>query len=78
MKDDLLSLVEAYCSATSLSEARVASLAYGSGTFFSRIRNGRTFTAVTYDRLIQWFSDNWPDNATWPESVEQPHSEPVN
>lgn len=68
----LLTLVEQYCAATGLSEARVATLVRNYGGFFKRVRDGGAFTNRTYERVLQWFSDNWPAGEAWPEAVARP------
>lgn len=71
-RNDLLTLVDAYCSATGLSESRVGSLVGGTGIFFRRIRSGSDCSATVYQRAMAWFSDRWPEGVAWPEAVLRP------
>ena len=68
----LLSLGTAYGSARGLEETTVGRLAASDGKFFSRIREGKTFTAKKYDEVVLWFDANWPDTARWPSRISRP------
>lgn len=70
--EKLLSLMDRYCEATKRSQARVSTIVLGSGHRIGSIRNGAGFTFRIYDRAVAWFSDNWPENAVWPDGVERP------
>jgi hypothetical protein len=72
LKSSLLNIAERHCLATGMSKARLATLIANDGKFFDRIEAGGGFTARTYERALQWFSTNWPDNAEWPAGVERP------
>lgn len=65
LRTHLLALAEAHCAAKGLSEATVARLSAGDWRFFSRIREGKTFTMRTYDTVVGWFSANWVEGAPW-------------
>ena len=72
MSNDLIQLVERYTAAKSLSESHVAKMAYNSGTFFARVRGGGGFTNHTYERVLRWFSEHWPEDVEWPNDIERP------
>jgi len=56
-----------------IGSATLGRLAAGDWRFFDRLgEEGKTFTARKYDEIIQWFSDNWPANAVWPDGVARP------
>ena len=48
--------------------------AAGSAKFFHDLRTGRrrTCTLGTYERVVQWFSDYWPDDLEWPADIPRP------
>ena len=53
---------------------RVGHLAANRGSFFVDLREGRRHCQTdTYSRVLQWFSDQWPDELAWP--AEAPRSE---
>ncbi len=45
--------------------SRVATIVLNSGTFFERLRAGKTFTVVNLEKMTTWMRDpaNWPDSA---------------
>lgn len=65
----LLTLSTRYADAKRLEESTVGRIAASDGRFFSRIREGKTFTAKKYDEVVAWFFENWPPEAEWPEGV---------
>jgi hypothetical protein len=74
LANHLLTLSERFCAARELGETTVGRLCAADGRFFSRIREGKTFTAKKYDEVVGWFSSNWPDKAEWPHAVSRPVS----
>lgn len=75
LRDQLLTVSEAYCRAVSRSEARISTLVYGAGNAICRLRNGADMGSERLHNGIQWFSDHWPTDAAWP--VEVPRPEPA-
>ncbi|RXD02475.1 hypothetical protein EQZ23_17785 [Sphingomonas sp. UV9] len=45
--------------------SRVATIVVNSGTFFSRLRDGKTFSVTNLEKFASWFRvpANWPDRA---------------
>lgn len=70
----LFDLMEAYRKATNLGEATVGRFCAADGRFFTRLRDGKTFTARKYDEVVLWFASNWPEAAEWPAEIERPTS----
>lgn len=68
----LLQLVGAYSAACQLNESTVGRFCAADGRFFSRIREGKTFTVKKYDEVVAWFSSNWPEDLGWPTCVARP------
>lgn len=68
----LLTLSESFRADRKLGETTLGRLCAADGRFFSRIREGKTFTAKKYDEVVAWFSKNWPEGADWPEVVNRP------
>ena len=75
-EDCLVSLCEAYCRATGLSESRVGTLAAANPNFFQRLDLGGSCTIRLYRRIVTWFSGHWPEDATWPPDVPRPEPTP--
>ena len=62
----------AYAVHTKLAASTIWARAAKDARFLDRIESGQGFTVKTYDRAMQWFSDNWPEDAEWPAGVERP------
>lgn len=73
----LLALSMRYAEARRLEESTIGRLSASDGRFFSRIREGKTFTAKKYDEVVGWFSENWPADAEWPSNITRPAVERV-
>lgn len=45
--------------------SRVATIVLSSGTFFDRVRQGKTFTVANLEKMAAWLRDpaNWPDDS---------------
>lgn len=43
-----------------------------SGSFFTRLREGKNFTVSKRDYVIQRFSDQWPSDLAWPSDIPRP------
>lgn len=72
LTNHLLTVAAVYCVACGLNDSTVGRQCAADGRFFSRIREGKTFTIKKYDEVIRWFSANWPDGAAWPADVPRP------
>lgn len=51
-----------------ISMSAVGHRALRDGTFFDRIQRS-SFTVKTYDRVMKWFEQNWPEGLDWPDGV---------
>ena len=72
-REDLISIAKRFGEATGVTPAAIGKRALNDTKFFVRINDcGTTFTVRTFDKLIQWLSDNWPDDAIWPVEVPRP------
>lgn len=76
-RDQLLTLARVYATATNRSEARVGTLVANSGSFFLRLREGKTLTVDLYLRVQGWFASNWPADLPWPDGCDRPGKLPV-
>ena len=75
-RSHLITLVDAYRTRVNRSEATISGWAVGHARLFSRIREGHGFTDTTYNRALQWFSDNWPADLVWPDDIPRPEPSP--
>jgi hypothetical protein len=68
---NLTILATEFASASDISLQAIGQRALKDNTFFVRLGAGSGFTVDTYDRLIRWFSKNWPDGVAWPSEIER-------
>ena len=45
---------------------------FNDGKTLARVADGGDVTTGSFERARQWFSDNWPEGADWPNSVARP------
>ncbi len=76
LRQNLIGLFERYSAAMGVSESRVSTIVLSGGHRIARIRGGGSFTVATYDRVLRWFSDHWPEGVEWPGEVERPEPAP--
>ena len=72
LRDQLLTVSEAYAKVVERSEARISTIVYGSGNAISRLRDGADMGSERIHNGLQWFSEHWPNSAPWPTSVPRP------
>lgn len=56
---------------TGVKPSAVSRRAVNDARFVERVLAGEGFTVRTYDKVIQWLSDHWPE-ANWPDGVPRP------
>lgn len=71
----MLTLADSHSAVSGRSLRALSKEICNDNTFLTRMRDGNNFTARSYDRAIQWFSDHWPDGAVWPPEVPRPEAE---
>lgn len=73
LRSHLTACASGFAGARGLSLTTVGRLAAGDWRFFDRVEAGSaSFTARKYDEVVRWFSDNWPEGASWPADVPRP------
>ena len=72
MITDLLSLIDAYCKARGVSEARASTLIFNGGARVAQIRTGSDIGVRRAHEAMQWLSDNWPADLDWPADIPRP------
>lgn len=65
-------LVDAFAEARSIGDARISTFVFNDGSRIKELREGGEVGYRRLLRAIQWFSDNWPENARWPSGVKRP------
>lgn len=73
LRAHLLLCAKAFAGARGLELTTVGRMAANDGQFFDRIADtSKAFTARTYDKVVGWFSEHWPEGAEWPPAVPRP------
>ena len=75
LRDQLITVADAYCSARKLSRSRVSTIVFNAGLTLDRIASGRDLATGNFERAMRWFSENWPEGAEWPRHVNRPKAE---
>lgn len=65
-------LVAAYLSATGASLSSIGKACLNDAHALVRINEGSGFRVGTFERLVLWFSQNWPETTPWPDCVGRP------
>ena len=50
----------------------VSTYAAGDGKFFKSISGTAGCTLERAARIVDWFSENWPDDLEWPRDIPRP------
>jgi hypothetical protein len=67
LRSHLLAIAARYASAASCALSTVSRRCRNDSSFFERIADARkSFTVRTYDEVIAWFDENWPEGAAKP------------
>lgn len=72
MRRQIVVVTDSYCSETGMSRARLSTLLFNAGARLDAIASGRDLNTGTFERAMQWLSDNWPPGLAWPADVERP------
>ena len=74
----LLALSHAYAAARGVSLSRVSTLCFNDGGKLKALEAGADIGARRLARALDWFSENWPEGAVWPEAVARPATTTIN
>ena len=72
LRSHMLVLASVHSAASGLSMISLGKRVANDSRFFMRIGAAKSFEARTYDRVVAWFSENWPAGAAWPVEVPRP------
>lgn len=80
-REKLMRLARSYAEATGAKSRQqgggialsgISTKVFNDGKTLDRIAAGGDVVTGSYERAIQWFSDNWPVETEWPEGVHRP------
>lgn len=73
LREELISVSDCYAAAMKIGRQRVSTIVLQRGATLQKIADGvADVTTATFERAMQWFSDNWPDDAAWPDGIARP------
>lgn len=73
LRDQLVKAADCYGAALGIGRQRVSTVVLNRGATLDGIADGtKDCGTVTFERAMQWLSDNWPEGAEWPSSVARP------
>ncbi len=68
----ILQVANAYATHTGRKLSTVGVYIVNDGKFLERLATGKSCTLRTADRVMAWFSDNWPADLEWPRDIPRP------
>ena len=69
---ELIKLAEAFCTHRGVTLSTVSTWAVNDGKRLTHLKMGGGCTVKTFQRLVQFFSDNWPADLEWPRAISRP------
>ncbi len=78
-RSNLLECAKAWCALTGRKLTTAGIHAAGSDKFFKRLEDdeSKSFNIRSYDRAMNWFRENWPDNEEYPDCLIKFQSDEV-
>ena len=74
--ENITRLINQAADAMGVSPGTIGSYAGGSGDFYGRLEAGCDITSRRAARVVQWLSDNWPEDLPWPADIPRPPPSP--
>ncbi|MGR9252713.1 hypothetical protein [Rhizobium leguminosarum] len=73
LREQLILVSDSFGSARGLGRQRVSTIVLNRGSTLDGVASGeKDVTTGTFERAMQWFSDNWPEGTEWPQDVQRP------
>ncbi|WP_421581110.1 hypothetical protein [Shinella sp. M31] len=72
MRDQIIAISDVYGRLTGVGRKRVSTIVLNRGSKLDGIVAGGDLNTGTFERAMQWFSDNWPAGADWPADIPRP------
>lgn len=75
LRDQLVRVTDCYGAALGIGRQRVSTIVLNRGPTLDGLAAGKKdVNTGTFERAMQWLSDNWPEGAEWPAEVERPNA----
>ena len=68
----LLTICHAYARLEGIELSTVSSRVFDDGKKVSQLEAGSDIQVRRLERALQWFSEHWPEGASWPRGVDRP------
>lgn len=73
LREKLILIADTYAKARGIGRQRVSTLVLNRGATLDALAEGRSdITTGTFEKALEWFSENWPDALAWPDAVARP------
>lgn len=73
LRTQLVIVSDIFGNARGIGRKRVSTIVLGQGSKLDAVATGSAdVTTKTWERAMQYYSDNWPKNAVWPVSIARP------
>lgn len=76
MLQNIITLIEAGAAHRGISTSTMSRLCSGSGDMHLRLERGADITTRRAEKIIQWFSDHWENEHSWPWNIPRPVPSP--
>lgn len=72
-KQSILQLAQSYAGHTGLTLSTISTYAAADGKWLGNLRRQEvSCTLRKAERVVSWFSDNWPADLEWPRDIPRP------
>ncbi len=72
MREQIILVADTFGAASGIGRKRVSTIVLNRGSKLDDIAAGGDLMTGVFERALLWFSENWPDDATWPSEVPRP------
>ncbi|OWV94245.1 hypothetical protein ATY81_12395 [Rhizobium sp. R72] len=77
LREQIITLADTYAEASGIGRKRMSTIVFNRGAKLDDIVDGGDLATGTFERALQWFSDNWPEGVAWPDAGPLPRPEPT-
>lgn len=72
LRDQLITVADAFAAVRGLSRARISTLVFNAGGRLDQIASGKDLTTRNFEHAMAYFSSNWPEGSEWPAGIDRP------
>lgn len=71
-EQQIVQLAASFAHHRGLAMSTVSTYSANDGKWICGLKSGASCTLRKAGIVLQWFSDNWPDDLEWPQGIERP------